>query len=190
VTVDIDITGVKELRLLVSDVDSYSPERVVPVWAEARLTGPAGAKQLGDAEPVEMKDAKFSGGLRAKVPSEQTLNIDGQGYTRFQAVVGVEANSLQSDINPKIRFFVFDRKPDMEQLVQAGAETPVAQPSGPFTVDTLTTRIYRQALSREPTPAERQLARGLLSDSGKISAAGLSDLLWCILMLPEFQLIQ
>ncbi len=190
VTVDIDITGVKELHLLASDVDSYSPERVQPVWAEARLVGPAGSKRLGDLTPVEMKDAKFSGGLRTKLPSEHVLNIDGQGYTRFQAVVGVEASSIQSDINPKIRFFVFDRKPDMEQLVQAGVETPVALPSGPFTADTLTTRIYRQALSREPTPVERKLAGELLADSGRISAAGLSDLLWCIVMLPEFQLIQ
>jgi hypothetical protein len=190
VTVDIDITGVKELRLLVWNVDSYSPERVLPVWAEARLVGPAGTKQLGDSEPVEMKDVKFTGGLRVKAPSELILNIDGQGYTRFQATVGVEARALQSDINPKIRFFVFDAKPDMGQLVRAGTETPVAQPSGPFTVDTLTSRIYRQALAREATPVEKNLARELLANSGKISADGLSDLLWCIVMLPEFQLIQ
>jgi Protein of unknown function (DUF1553)/NPCBM/NEW2 domain len=188
--VDIDITGVKQLRLLVSNVDSYSPERVLPVWAEARLIGPAGTKQLGEAAPVEMKDAKFSSGLRAKAPSELILDIGGQGYTRFQAVVGVEASCLQSDIGPNIRFFVFDAKPDMDLLVRAGAETPVAQPGGPFTVDALTSRIYRHALAREATPPERQLARDLLADSGKISAAGLSDLLWCIVMLPEFQLIQ
>src|SRR5262249_38130025 len=35
VTVDIEIAGARELRLLVVDVDSYSPERVLPVWAEA-----------------------------------------------------------------------------------------------------------------------------------------------------------
>ena len=33
-TVDVDITGPKELRLLVADIGSYSPERVLPVWAE------------------------------------------------------------------------------------------------------------------------------------------------------------
>ena len=137
-----------------------------------------------------MKDKEFAGGLRAKVPSEMVYNIEGQGYTRFQAVVGVEASALQSDISAHIRFFVFKDKPDMEQLVKAGDETPVAPPAGPFTEDTLTTRLYRHALSRDATPHERLLARQLLSKSGKLSSDGLADLIWCITMLPEFQLIQ
>jgi hypothetical protein len=190
VTVDIDISGAKELRLLVSDVGSYSPERVLPVWAEARLIGPSGTKELGAPGTIQMKDKDFSSGLRAKVPSEMMYNIDGQGYTRFQAVVGVEASCLQSDINAHLRFFVFEEKPDMELLVKAGEETPVAPPSGPFTEDTLTTRIYRHALARDATPHERLLAHQLLSASGKLSSDGLADLIWCITMLPEFQLIQ
>src|SRR5262249_30514548 len=64
VKVDIDITGAKQLRLLVADTGSYSPERVLPLWAEARLTGPGAVKELGDTGPVEMKDAKFSRALR------------------------------------------------------------------------------------------------------------------------------
>ncbi|MGH9661829.1 MAG: PSD1 and planctomycete cytochrome C domain-containing protein, partial [Bryobacteraceae bacterium] len=40
VAVDADITGAEEVRLLVADLGSYSPERVVPVWAEARWIGP------------------------------------------------------------------------------------------------------------------------------------------------------
>ena len=52
VDVDIDITGVKELRLLVADIGSYSPERVRAVWADARLSGPAGEEELGDPDPV------------------------------------------------------------------------------------------------------------------------------------------
>jgi hypothetical protein len=188
VAVDIDISGAKELRLLVSDLGSYSPERVLPVWAEARLIGPAGTKELGAPGVIQMKDKEFAGGLRAKVPSEMVYNVE--GYTRFQAVVGVEASALQSDISAHIRFFVFKDKPDMEQLVKAGDETPVAPPVGPFTEDTLTTRLYRHALARDATPHERLLARQLLSKSGKLSSDGLADLIWCITMLPEFQLIQ
>jgi hypothetical protein len=190
VKVDIDISGVKELRLLVDDIGSYSPERVLAVWAEARLIGPAGVQKLGEAGPVQMKDKSFSSGLRAKTPSELIFNIEGKGYSRLQAEVGVEAAGLASDINPKIRFFVFQDKPDMQELVRAGPETPVEQPSGPFTVESLTTRLYRHALARDATPRERALARELLASSGKISAEGLSDLLWCIAMLPEFQLIR
>ena len=137
-----------------------------------------------------MKDRSFSGGLRVTTPSEEIFNLEGKGYTRFQAEVGVEAAGLASDINPHVRFFVFKEKPDMQELVKAGQDTPVAQPSGPFTVDSLTTRLYRHALARDATPQERLLARQLLARSGRISAEGLSDLIWCIAMLPEFQLIR
>jgi hypothetical protein len=190
VRMDVDISGVDELRLLVADVGSYTPERVLAVWAEARLIGPAGVKELGELGPVQMKDKSFSGGLRAKTPSELIFNIKGKGYTRLQAEVGVEAAGLANDINPHIRFFVFKDKPDLEELVKAGAETPVPQPAGPFSVDSLTTRVYRHALARDATPRERLLARELLASKGTISADGLADLLWCIAMLPEFQLIR
>jgi hypothetical protein len=190
VRMDIDISGVEELRLLVADVGSYSPERVLAVWAEARLIGPAGVKKLGEPGPLDMKGKSFSGGLRAKTPSELIFDIKDKGYTRFQAEVGVEIAALAKDISPRIRFFVFKDKPDLEELVKAGAETPVAQPAGPFTVESLTTRVYRHALARDATPQERQLARELLASSDTISADGLADLLWCIAMLPEFQLIR
>jgi hypothetical protein len=185
---------VKQLRLLVADVGSYSPERVQAVWAEARLIGPGDIKQLGESGPVAMKDRSFSGGLRVKTPSEMIFDIEGKGYSRFRAEVGVEVAGQAPDINPHIRYFVFKDKPDMEELVKAGGETPVAQPGvqsgAPFTVESLTTRLYRHALSRDATPQERLLARELLAGSGKISADGLSDLIWCIVMLPEFQLIR
>jgi hypothetical protein len=190
VKVDIDISGVKQLRLLVADVGSYSPERVLAVWAEARLVGAGGIKEIGESGPVAMKDRNFSGGLRVKTPSETIFNVAGKGYSRFRAEVGVEAAGLASDINPHIRFFIFKDKPDMQELVRAGGETPVAQPSGPFTVDSLTTRLYRHALARDATPQERLLAAELLASSGKISADGLADLIGCIVMLPEFQLIR
>jgi Protein of unknown function (DUF1553)./Protein of unknown function (DUF1549)./Planctomycete cytochrome C. len=190
VNVDIDITGVKQLRLLVADIGSYSPERVLPVWAEARLTGPDGVKELGEPVFGQMKFRTFASGLRTKLPSELVLDIAGKGYTRFEADVGLEAASLANDINPHVRFFVFDAKPDMEELVKASPEIPVAPPPKAFTVDSLTARLYRQALARDPTPKERLLARNLLTKSDKISDEGLADLIWCIVMLPEFQLIQ
>src|SRR5882724_13530 len=152
--------------------------------------GPPGGKELGEPVADQMKEAEFTSALRAKAPSEIVYNIEGQGYTRFQAVVGVDLQCVKSDINANIRFFVFKEKPDMEQLVTASGQTPVPPPVGPFTVDTLTTRIYRHALARDATPHERILARQLLAGSGKLSSDGLADLLWCIGMLPEFQLIQ
>lgn len=47
--------------------------------------------------------------------------------------------------------------------------------------------LYRQALGRQPTDQERRLAVELAGDPP--TAEGVADVLWAILMLPEFQLI-
>jgi hypothetical protein len=49
-------------------------------------------------------------------------------------------------------------------------------------------QVFRHALSREPTEKEARTCASLLGKSP--SAAGRSDLLWIIAMLPEFQLIR
>ena len=54
------------------------------------------------------------------------------------------------------------------------------------TPDELIDLLYRQALSRNPTAAELAVSRELLG--GKPTPDSLSDLLWAIVMLPEFQL--
>lgn len=48
--------------------------------------------------------------------------------------------------------------------------------------------VFRSALSRLPTPPERETSRAILGDP--LTEVGLSDLLWTVFMLPEFQLIQ
>ncbi|MBM3458517.1 MAG: DUF1553 domain-containing protein, partial [Armatimonadetes bacterium] len=52
----------------------------------------------------------------------------------------------------------------------------------------LVLRLYQRALSRPPTAAEREAARALLSDP--VRREEVEDLLWAVLMLPEFQLIR
>jgi hypothetical protein len=51
----------------------------------------------------------------------------------------------------------------------------------------LTARVYRDALGRPPTDAERRAAAELTG--APPTAEGLADLLWVVFMLPEFQLI-
>ncbi len=53
--------------------------------------------------------------------------------------------------------------------------------------DQLIEQLFREALSREPTPQELTLLR--LEDASDLQPQ-LEDLLWMVLMLPEFQLIQ
>jgi hypothetical protein len=52
----------------------------------------------------------------------------------------------------------------------------------------MVTWIYRSALSRPPTPAEMETARGILGTAP--TEEGLNDLLWTVLMLPEFQMVR
>jgi hypothetical protein len=54
--------------------------------------------------------------------------------------------------------------------------------------DALATWLYQSALARVPTTAELTLAREVLGD--KPTSQGTQDLLWAVLMLPEFQLVR
>jgi hypothetical protein len=199
-TVDIDISGVSELRLLIRDAGSYSPERVVPVWSGAVLSGPGGDVQLTALEPKSghaLRSSVHSGGavvneaLLAGFPSELVYDIAGKGFTHFHAVVGLDDACLKSDITPEVRFFVFREKPSLERLVRVAPETPVASPMMPKpTKDELITTVFETMLDRKPTLAERRLANAAVTERGtRVSAVGLADLLWSIAMQPEFQLI-
>jgi mono/diheme cytochrome c family protein len=53
--------------------------------------------------------------------------------------------------------------------------------------DQLVRRIYLGALGRDPTPAEAQMSVELIGSPARQD--GVEDLLWSIVMLPEFQLI-
>lgn len=186
VEANLDISNVDELHLVVADVDSYSPERVLPVWADAMVERNGTWAPLSDAAlaPVQMKGAHYESGIRAGIHSDLVFDLRGKGYTRFKAVTGVEEKCVQSDISPAIRFFVFAQKPDWDHLVRVAPETPVVTPPTPRDPDALITQLWRETLDRTPTPAERKLAREALRQPG-----GLADLLWSLLMLPEFQLI-
>lgn len=56
------------------------------------------------------------------------------------------------------------------------------------TPDQLIESLYLSALCRRPTPAE--LATGRAVVGAPVTAEGLEDLLWMVVMLPEFQLIR
>jgi len=58
----------------------------------------------------------------------------------------------------------------------------------PGTTDELIDQIYVEALSRHPSEVERQAARELVGE--KPTPQAVEDLLWSVLMLPEFQLVR
>ena len=196
-SVDIDISGVRELRLLTVDEGSYSPERVTAVWADVELFGPDGYTPLSDLEPKSGKVTKGPASLNhdvhrdsltATLPSELVYDIAGKGYTRLRAFVGLEDQCLQNDISPSVRFFVFQEKPDFERLIQVEGGTPVPAMKEKLGREELISEIFQYMLGRGPSIEERRLARVALG-SGTIKAEGLADLLWAVAMQPEFQLI-
>jgi hypothetical protein len=52
----------------------------------------------------------------------------------------------------------------------------------------LVTDLYMAALCRQPSGEELATARALAGEPP--SESGLADLLWCVWMLPEFQIIK
>ena len=157
--------GRRKLWLVVQNVDSYDAARTRAFWYETNLPG---RKELA-----------------APVPSTQVIDLP-VGLKRFQAKVGIDEASRASDISPRIRFFVFDREPDRQQYLAVDGEPAVPRAAPTQDADTLIARVYRQALGRSPSQAERAAAR----EFGVSTSNGLEDFLWAIAMSPEFQYVR
>ena len=75
----------------------------------------------------------------------------------------------------------------IERLVPVASEPPVPF-SGPLrTPSQIVDRVFGYALGRAPSPRERIAATNAVKD---MSAGSVADLLWAVLMTPEFQLIR
>jgi hypothetical protein len=71
-------------------------------------------------------------------------------------------------------------------LEQGAAHILKANPNA--SPDELIEWVFVRSLSRKATDAERAAARALVGE--KPSASGVADLLWAVVMLPEFQLVR
>jgi hypothetical protein len=69
----------------------------------------------------------------------------------------------------------------LEQGAERWAAGPTARPAA------VVAALYERALGRAPTPVERQIALALAGSP--VRKEGIEDLLWALVMLPEFQLI-
>ncbi len=184
-TVDLDVTGIDQLRLIVVDRDSYDPLRVKAGWIE----DPASPLPGINGE-IQTKDAKAPAkAVVVKLPSE--IVVDVRGRTRFRAQAGADVSTLGSDIAPRVRFFVFraDVTPETKALTGVTGEPPIPVNPAPRDRDSLITTLFRHALSREPAAKERAVAKQILSSSSE-PAAGLEDLLWTVVLSPEFQYVR
>src|SRR5216684_3829161 len=108
VPVDIDISEVRELRLLTTDQGSYSPERVLPAWMDAVFIGPNGETPLSSLQPksgqftkapVALDGRTHADALQTTLPSEVIYDMAGRGYTRLRATVGLDDACRKDDIS-------------------------------------------------------------------------------------------
>ena len=131
-------------------------------------------------------------GVRVKTSSRLVYDISGKGFTRLRGMIGLENREITSDINPHVRFFVFLEEPNLERLTPVAPATPL--PPGPTlkSAPEIVERVFWYALGRAPSAGERTDAEETLKDpahSPSPSADGLANLLWAVMMKPEFQLI-
>jgi hypothetical protein len=203
---EVNISNSNKLYLIVQDSLSTAPDKAAPLWIRPELIGANGSTPLTALKPLDRAGLRedpspitVAGGtaedktaLRAKLSSVLVYDIAGRGFTRFKASTGHEAVPLSQGENVQARFFVFDRPPAMDRLVPPNPETPL--PPGPVlrTVTETVDRVYWYALGRAPSAGERRVAEEALRIQGSASpsADGLADLLWSVLMTPEFQLIR
>jgi hypothetical protein len=195
---DIDLTGAKQLWLLAEDAGCYDPARTVAGWADLEATGPQGPVKIADLTTLskpEKRAVKFEGvahenALVYPVGTLVMYPIEGLGLTRLRGAVGLDDGARSSDISPNVRFFVFTEKPDLERLLRVTGDAPTALPPTGRDAKVLIDRLFWAALSRGPNQQEALVAKQLLEPQGKLSRGGLEDLLWTLIMHPEFQFIR
>jgi len=165
---DVDVIGATKLWLVVQDIGSYSPEKVEAVWANLELV-------RGDGSAVPLGSPP----LRVKTPSQHVFEIAGKGFVRLRGSVGIENQEVTSDLNPRIRFLVFDREPDIDRLLPAAPETPLPT-AAVKTAREAVDRVFWYALGRAPSAEERSAA-----EASAGTPEGLADLLWAVVGISK-----
>ncbi|HEY2431382.1 MAG TPA: DUF1549 domain-containing protein [Vicinamibacterales bacterium] len=197
---DADVSGAATLWLVVADTGSNAPERVLPEFVDAEFVGSDGTTvPLAALTPVDGSGLRAGGPVRSgrvavKNGSRLIYNIAGRGLTRFRGNFGLENDRAEigSTLNPSVRFFVFDAEPNMQRLLPPASGTPLPAPPPVTTIRAVVDRIFHAALGRAPSPQERGAAEAAIADPTRPavpSADAVADLLWAVLMTPEFQLI-
>ena len=190
---DVDLTGAKQLWLLIDDAGCYDPARTVAGWANLQAIGPKGPVKIADlttlGKPTRgtltFEGAKREDALIMPVGQLVMYPIEGLGLTKLTGSVGVDDGAKGSDVNPNVRFFVFTAKPDRDRLLRVSGEPPTPLPPMIKNESALIDRLFWSALSRGPNAKESSVAHEFLAKQG-----GMEDLLWSLVMHPEFQYVR
>jgi hypothetical protein len=147
------------------------------------LTGTAPAKAVAPAQIPDFADG---------TPNER----------RFVRATLVDCDALMRSLGRPNREQVVTTRPDQlstlqaldlanghilaETLARGAANILKAEPKA--TTDTIAARVFVQAIGRKPTADELAAAHGLVGETP--TTEGVADLLWAVVMLPEFQLVR
>jgi hypothetical protein len=151
---------------------------------------------LSALTPVDgsgLRSGSQGNGVAVKNPSRLVYDINGHGFTRFRGTVALEnpRDEIGATLNPQVRFYVFDAEPDMQRLTPPEAGSPLPAAPKLETIEAAVDRVFWHALGRAPTADERRVAAAAVDDgSGNPSSDGLADLLWAVMMTPEFQFVR
>ncbi len=203
---DVDISGTERLWLIVQNANSTAVDKAEAVWVRGEFVGPDGTTTpleslapLDDTAlrvasgPIVLENGTFESGVRVKTPSRLVYDVSGRRFTRLRGIAGLENTSALAQGESILgRFLIFGTEPDMDRLVPPAPGTPLPAPPRQTSARQVVDRVFWYALGRAPSADERAIALGALTDStrpGRISSEGLADVLWAVLMKPEFQLI-
>ncbi|MFN0106605.1 MAG: DUF1549 domain-containing protein [Bryobacteraceae bacterium] len=176
---DLDVAGLTELWMLVEDAGSYDAEKTLAGWQGLTFDGVAARPLSGfDLREVEVEKAKLDEVVVTPFGKAVLLSVP-TGAKRLAGKLVVDDIGKLSDVNSAVRFYLFPRAPDRNLLAKITDPPPVPAPAVEKDPATLMNRLFWQMLGRGPSAPELKLALG----------AGLEDLLWTLLLHPEFQYV-
>ena len=177
----------------------YAANFADATWATARAL-PAGVAPVDEGPGLPPLLRKDFANMPVELGSQLSAAVGtAANVGRIRAAL-VAANPLQVALDRPNREVVIPARATAATTMQAleltnGAtlDARLQQAAAKFTAEAgidpaaWLTRLYRDSLSRDPSEAERQIALEILGQQPK--AESIADLLWAVVNLPEFQLI-
>ncbi len=179
VELDVAVAGLAEVWLLVEDSGSFDPEKTLAGWHGLAFDGATTRPTSGFAlRSVEVEKVRFDDAVVTPFGKAVLLTVPA-GTKRLTGKLLVDDAGKTSDVNSSVRFYLFPRAPDRNLLARIVDPLPVAAASVEKDRSKLTERLFWQLLGRAPVEVEKKLAAGV----------ELEDLLWTLLLHPEFQYV-
>ncbi len=126
---------------------------------------------------------------QGKIPVEVTMRASAAKENDFMRTLGrptrEQVVTRRDTIATTLQALELTNGKTFDAMLREGAKAWLAKG---LNRDQLVTAIHLKSLARQPTADERKIANGILGSDAKNETA-LTDYLWVVLMLPEFELI-